>query len=153
MSLIREIVSQALKIRDANKIPVRQPLASVTIYNSLDEEFEKIIAEEVNVKKVIFDKKAKEVSLDISITPELEAEGYSREIARKIQSERKNRNMKKEERITLELYVTTRVRNFLHPYLDFISKRVGAVKVIFDDDKHKKMVFFDVKNEKIGFNF
>ena len=153
MNLVREIVSQALKIRDANKIPVRQPLSSITICNSLDEEFEEIIAEEVNVKKVIFDKRAKEVNIDLNITPELEAEGYAREIARKIQSERKNRNMKKEERITLELFVTTRIRNFLQHHLEFISKRVGANKVVFSDDKNKKIILFEIKDEKIGFNF
>ena len=151
---IREIVSQSLKLRDLNKIPVRQPLASITIPgNSFDEEHCKIIAEEVNVKEIIFDKKAKEVSLDTTITPELEAEGYAREIARKIQSERKNRDMKKEERITLELHVSDRLKKLLGAHIEFILKRVGTTKIDFSDDKNKKWIFFAVKGENIGFNF
>ena len=154
MSKAREIVSTALKLRDLNKIAVRQPLQTLTVAgDKLSEEFAQIIAEEVNVKSVLFDKKAKETTLDLNITPILEAEGFAREIARKIQSVRKERNMKKEERITLELHLSEKLRNSLSTYSEFITKRVGANKLHFSDGKGKKMISFRIKEEEILFNF
>lgn len=154
MERARSIVSSALKIRDLNKIPIRQPLQSLTVSGeSLSNEFGLIIAEEVNVKAVIFDKKAKEITLDLNITPELEAEGFAREIARKIQSVRKERNMKKEERITLELHMSDKLRRNLAPFVDFISKRVGANNLRFSDGKGKNMIPFKIKEEEVLFNF
>jgi isoleucyl-tRNA synthetase len=150
----REIVSTALKIRDMNKIAIRQPLQRLTVSGEkLSDEFARIIAEEVNVKDVNFDSKAKETKLELNITPELEAEGFAREIARKIQSVRKERNMKKDERITLELQLSEKLKNSLSSFIDFISKRVGATKLHFSDGKSKKMEFFKIRDEDIGFNF
>jgi isoleucyl-tRNA synthetase len=154
MQRARDIVSTALKLRDQNKVAVRQPLQTLTVGgNKLSDEFRDIIAEEVNVKEVIFEKEAKETKLDFNITPQLESEGIAREIARKIQSVRKERNMKKEERITLELQISEKLKNSLSPYSDFIAKRVGANKLHFSDGKGKKMEVFKIKEEEIGFNF
>ncbi|MBM3232004.1 isoleucine--tRNA ligase [Candidatus Pacearchaeota archaeon] len=154
MSKAREVVSAALKIRDQNKLPVRQPLATLTVAGEkLSSEFADIIAEEINVKQVLFDKKAKETQLDMNITPELEAEGFAREIARKIQSVRKERNMKKEERITLELHLSDKLKKDLGPFNDFIAKRVGASKMLLSDGKGKDMISFKIKEEEILFNF
>ncbi len=154
MSKAREVVSTALKLRDMNKIAIRQPLQTLIVAgDKLNDEFAQIIAEEVNVKAVIFDKKAKEITLDLNITPELEAEGFAREIARKIQSVRKERNMKKEERITLELHMSDKLRRNLAPFVDFISKRVGANNLRFSDGKGKNMIPFKIKEEEVLFNF
>jgi isoleucyl-tRNA synthetase len=61
MQRARDIVSTALKLRDQNKVAVRQPLQTLTVGgNKLSDEFRDIIAEEVNVKEVIFEKEAKE---------------------------------------------------------------------------------------------
>ena len=154
MTRAREIVSEALKLRDMNKIQIRQPLQSLTVFeNKLSKEFAELIADEVNVKEVIFDKTIKETYLDLNITPQLQAEGFAREIARKIQSVRKERDMKKEDRITLELHVSEKVKTSLFAYLEFISKRVGATEILFSDDNKKKWQVFETKNEKIEFYF
>lgn len=154
MARAREIVSHALKIRDLNKIAIRQPLSVLTVAGeNLSEELANIIAEEVNIKQVKFDKKAKETNLDLKITPELEAEGFAREISRKIQSVRKDRMMKKEERITLELQLSDKLKKNLAPFVDFIAKRVGASKIHFSDGKSKKIEIFKIKDEDVGFNF
>ena len=87
------------------------------------------------------------------ITPELEAEGFAREISRKVQAERKARGMKKEQRIDLELFVSDKLKACLAPYLEFISQRTGSRSARFTDDKPKLIVSFDVKNETIGFKF
>lgn len=151
MSKVRKIVSEALKIRDTNKIQVRQPLKELTIPIKLEDEFLEIIADEVNVKKVVYNK-SDQISLDLEITPELEAEGFAREIARKIQSARKEKDMKKEERIVLELKISENLKKRLSEYLEFISKRVGASKLILSD-KDKGFTNFELKGETIGFKF
>ncbi|MEK6915764.1 MAG: isoleucine--tRNA ligase [Nanoarchaeota archaeon] len=151
-----KIIERGLAERDKAKIGLRWPLSSALIKTEikLDEDMRELIVKQLNLKRLDFEIGDEEiVTLDINITPELEAEGFAREIARKIQSVRKERNMKKEEKITLELYIGDELKASLLRHIDFISKRVGAVKTTISDDKKKKWVFFDIKSEKIGFNF
>ena len=155
MFLAREIVSLALKERDDKKITLRQPLRKIIVSGSkLDEEYRKLIMEEVNIKEIAFaPAKTLSVELDTKITPELEAEGFAREIARRIQSERKARNMKKEERINLKLFASDKLKRAIVTHKEFIRERVGATKIDFIDGKGVDLRFFDVKDEHIGFNF
>ena len=151
-----KFIEKGLAERDKAKIGLRWPLASATIKTKtkLNKELENLVLKQLNVKEINLVEGEDSVVLDTEITPELEAEGFAREIARKIQSERKLRNMKKEDRITLELHLNPRMKASLSEYIDFISKRVGAIKVSFSDDKNNKnWVLFEVKNEKIEFNF
>ncbi len=150
---IRNVASEALMLRDKEKIAVRQPLQSVTSNFKFDDESKSIIMEELNIKQVIFDSKTKELRLDTKITPELEAEGFVREIARKIQTERKARNMKKEQRIELKLFVSDKLKVAIVTHREFICERIGATKLDFVEGKLKDMITFDVKTENIGFVF
>ncbi len=61
--------------------------------------------------------------------------------------------MKKEERITLELQLSDKLKKNLAPFIDFIAKRVGASKLHFSDGKSKKIETFKIKDEDVGFNF
>ncbi len=154
-----KIIEKGLAERDAAKIGLRWPLASATYdaHREISTETKEIIASQLNVKKIIY-KLIKEpanikVVLDTLITPQLEAEGFAREICRRIQTERKTRNMTKDERISLELSVSDKMMKFLLPHRDFMVKRVGAKKLEFSDGKSKKLIFFEVRDEKIGFHF
>lgn len=96
MGLVRKIVEKGHAARKVAKIPVRQPLANITVsYNEkpADLGLLQLIKEELNVKnvlwKVVKTKIEPEVKLNIKITPELEEEGKARELARQIQEERK----------------------------------------------------------------
>ncbi len=150
---VRRVASEALMLRDKEKIAVRQPLQSITSNFKFDGESKEIIMEELNVKQVIFDSKVKDLILDTKLTPELEAEGFAREIARKIQAERKARDMKKEERIELKLFVSDKLKAAVVTHQEFIRERVGATKLDFVDGKLKNMIFFDLKTENVGFDF
>ena len=119
----------------------------------LSKELQSIIIRQLNVKELKLNSGEDKISLDTKMTLELEAEGFAREIARKIQSARKERNMNKDERITLELYLSDKIKDYLSHHLAFISGRVGADKVSFSNDKGKKWILFNVKDEEIGFNF
>lgn len=96
----------ALRMRKSDiepQIKVRQPLASFTYAGEkLDDFYEQIIAEEVNVKTV---KHGDEFELDKTLTPELKAEGYTRDLIRAIQSARKNAGLAMDDHIKLSLSV------------------------------------------------
>ncbi len=101
MEIVREYVNQGLSMRAKQQLKVRQPLASVTV-EKLGQfvDFEDILTEELNVKKVIV---GKEFALDLKLTPKLVSEGLAREIIRHIQSSRKQAGLNIDDRIKLAL--------------------------------------------------
>ena len=120
MEVVRKIVSLGLAARKNVVIKVRQPLASLKVssFNSdsatsrkrlggtFDEQFQvsneltDLIKEEVNVKKIIFEKGDKEeVALDTEITPALRAEGWVREFVRMIQDARRDAGYEYDQKI------------------------------------------------------
>ena len=101
MEAVRGYVNQGLSIRAKEHQKVRQPLASVTVPSfGKFVNFEYILSEELNVKKV---KLGNEFTLDLVITPILKSEGIAREVIRHIQSARKQAGLNIDDRIHLSL--------------------------------------------------
>ena len=106
MQRTREIITEGLALRmqksdTEEQVKVRQPLASLTYAGEkLPDFYEQIIAEEVNVKKV---EQGKETALDKTLTPELKAEGFVRELVRFVQSARKKAGLNVDDRIKLSV--------------------------------------------------
>ncbi len=110
MATIRELINQGLSQRAENRIKVRQPLAMVElvlpfeITESDKPELENIVAEELNVKKVVSTQgKELSVKIDTDITDELKQEGWAREIIRHVQQARKQANLDVDDRISLKV--------------------------------------------------
>lgn len=106
MARTREIITEGLALRmnkseNEEQIKVRQPLAEY-IYEGepLDEYYEQIIADEVNVKSVRAGEKS---HLDKHLTEELLEEGFIRELIRFVQAARKKAGLEVDDRIKLSI--------------------------------------------------
>ncbi len=155
--LVMKIIESGLSERDKSGIGLRWPLGKAEIYceSGISKELEGIIARQLNVKEVVT-KKSKELSvkLDTTMTEELEAEGYAREFARKVQAERKNAGLKKGDLINLEVNSSGRVKDMLQKHLSFIQDRTNSKKVKFTDDKNReKEIKIKIKEDEIYFFF
>ena len=130
MEATRNIVSTALRERDREHIGIKWPLAKATIESPIQpsKELNNVIKEELNIKELIY-KKSKElkIKLDTAQTPELEAEGFAREISRKVQATRKKAGLIKSDSIKLE--ISSDFDDKLESQLDFIKERVGAKQI------------------------
>ena len=108
MARTRQIITDALALRmqksdTENQIKVRQPLSKLTYPgDKLDDFYEQIIMDEVNVKKV---ENGKELTLDKTLTDELKREGFARDLIRAIQSARKNAKLSMDDHIKLSLSI------------------------------------------------
>ena len=139
MTRTRDVIEQGLGLRmkrddEHGQIKIRQPLATLT-YNgdTLDEFYETIIAEEVNVKAV--DGGSEEVTLDKVITHELHREGLSREVIRHVQSARKNSGLNIDDRISLSLKTDDEIlKQAITEYADVIAVETLAEGGLSDAD-------------------
>ena len=105
MKETRRIVSLALEARSRANIKVRQPLNELIIRNKkLGGEFLILIADEINVKKVVVDTNLnEEVKLDTNLTEELIEEGKIRDAIRMIQDLRKDKGLKPSDKMDYEV--------------------------------------------------
>ena len=108
MAKTREIITAGLaermkKTESEAQIKVRQPLAKLVYAGEkLDDFYEQIIMEEVNVKSV---EHGEALVLDKTLTPELLEEGKIRELIRFVQAARKKAGLNVDDRIKLMVSV------------------------------------------------
>jgi len=151
-----EIIEKGLAERDKTKIGLKWPLTKAVISadNSVNKELQKIIANQLNVKGVEI--KKGNVKLDTKMTSELKAEGYAREISRKVQALRKKSGLVKNDRIKLALVVDDDFKKLIVGQIDLIKKRTNSDAVLIGKveekgyryktdekikDKHLKILF------------
>jgi isoleucyl-tRNA synthetase len=152
-----KIIESGLAERDKAHIGLRWPLkeAEITAESDINNKILDIIARQLNVKSVSL-KKGKEVNVKLDTTPskQLEAEGFARELSRKVQSERKKAGLKKGELITLKIFVDNTLKSMLQRHLSFIEDRTNSNRIIFVDDKiSENSINFDIKDKKISMSF
>ena len=126
MARARQAVEAGLAARDAARLKVRQPLASIALPgDELPEEIVAIIRDELNVKKVTFG--APEVGLDTEITELLKLEGLAREIVRVIQDRRKRLGFNVEDRIDTRYDADGMLVRAIERHADYIKSETLSV--------------------------
>ena len=135
MAEVRRVASLALASRAEEKLKVRQPLASLTVRSlALQGKAElcAILADEVNVKEILFDEKLeKEITLDTVITPELEREGIYRDLVRMAQGLRQSAGCNPADAVTLHIEVGDKARAALEAMRAEFLKDVNAKDIVF----------------------
>ena len=107
MQKLREIVELGHSFRKTSGIPLRQPLAKLSVlgpaeYQTLSRELIGVLAEELNVKEIEFcPGKELKIEFDTAITPELKAEYTAREMIRGVQSLRRDENLNLTDKIKI----------------------------------------------------
>ena len=157
MLLVRDIVEAGHRVRKEAALKVRQPLASITVtlLNQQKELFEKpykkqlieIIADELNVKSVLFSEKESgsipDVVFDLVITPELRKEGVAREIIRHIQNMRKEQKMDLHAIISVLLSGDSILQEAVDEYRTMITDQIKATSIQFQNSLEGNLIAID----------
>jgi isoleucyl-tRNA synthetase len=159
MNHAKNVIQKILNERNIKQIGVRWPLLEIEIktkedfiYNSV-KSLELLIKSQVNCKKIILKKQVIEndfeIELNINLTSELEKEGYTREVLRRIQDLRKKSKLNKNDKI--ELFIDSKID------LDYnLIKKISNSKIVkklekfHSEEKIKiKEKEFEIKIKKI----
>ncbi len=129
-----EIIEKGLRFRDKNQRGLKWPLPKAIIKSSVEprKEIKKIVMSQLNVKSLKFNKSEEiKVELNLKMTPELEAEGYARELSRKVQAFRKKLGLNKDDKIELILVCDEKLQKILVNQKGFLSERTNSKKLKF----------------------
>jgi len=154
MALTLQIIEKGLAERDKTKIGLKWPLAKAIISGNLElkKEFQEIIKTQLNVKEIRIKKgETTEVELDSTLTPELEAEGYARELSRQIQEFRKKLKLEKKDRVETVIIADEEFKNILEKQKEFIRNRTNSKKleiVTTDKERFKNNACFKIKDKR-----
>ncbi|MEI8060738.1 MAG: isoleucine--tRNA ligase [Candidatus Berkelbacteria bacterium] len=132
MDLARKIVELGLSKRAEAAIKVRQPLMTIKYKaKQLSVELESIIASEVNVRSIYYDKEiSDDIELDTQLSDDLILEGKAREFVRIVQGLRKKADFDISDRI--ETYYITEDQTLLSAIskeLEYIKKETLSEKL------------------------
>lgn len=136
MKKVREVVTEALELRQKAGHKVRQPLATLTVSEEFTEDLLEIIADEVNVKdvKVV----EGEMKLDTVLTDALKDEGFVRDVIRAIQDARKKENLSPNDKI--QLVVNTDKKSVIESYLEMIKSPTQITGVSYSEKTEQSVV-------------
>ena len=134
MKIILNIIEKGFAKRDKIQIGLKWPLAKATIIGGdfkLKKDEEKIIKQQLNVKELLYREShanTKDISVDFDtkITPELEAEGYAREMSRQVQEFRKKLGLQKKDVIELIILTDDKFKKILETKKKFIVDRTNS---------------------------
>lgn len=128
MQQTRELVTAALEARTKANIKVRQPIAAVS-GPELAVALQQVVLEELNAKTY---QATGQVGIDITLTPELLAEGAVRELMRAVQGTRKTLGLEPADEIVLQVQTDATGQTALTANQDLLLKTVGATELRYE---------------------
>ena len=169
MSMIQELVEIIATERAKMGSKLRWPLKKVSIVGKTPASsdavrmFEDVLKQQGNVKSVEYitpdklpcDKEAVkytdgQIVIDFDITPEIEAEGYTRELIRRIQQMRKDMKLNVEDYIEIQVSAEETLLGYFGTWKDFVINEVRAKSMSFaDDPKGDEVKNWDVTGKDI----
>ena len=172
MSLVRNIVDIIAAERAKMGSKLRWPLLQVFVrgndadVNKAVKMFDDVLAQQGNIKKVqylgkdeipsvendiepvAFDEGT--VFIDFNVTPEIEAEGYARELIRRIQQMRKDMKLKVEQYVDAEVCAEDRLVGLFETWKEHIAAEVRAQNLVFTSEpKGTEVKEWDVTGKMI----
>ncbi len=152
-----DILEKGLAERDKAQIGLKWPLMKVIIHSKEHQalkDLDELIKSQLNVKKIelkISHDNEIKVELDTKITPELESEGYAREISRTIQSFRKKLGLNKNDRVKTHIITDEKFKKILESQKNFIKDRTNSVElevVTTGKERFKNKMDFEIKDKR-----
>jgi len=149
-----KIIENGLAERDKVQIGLKWPLASAEVCydEKLGKDFEEILMNQLNVKEINW-KKGKElsVSLDTKTTPELEAEGYSRNMIRNIQAFRKQLGLSPKDSVKTIIICDKNLKKMLDENAKIIEDKTNSseLKIVTEaKETFKNKTGFKIKEKE-----
>lgn len=161
MASVRNSVEAGLALRAQAKIKVRQPLQQFVVTATLPESLHDILRDELNVKEVYDDSKlpdgpewvkSEAAALDISISDELKAEGWLRDLVREFNALRKTAKLQPSDQIIAFVPAGTRAAEVIERYPQELLRdiRAKAVTPSLDGATHRAEIVIDGQASTIG---
>ncbi|MCK4444280.1 MAG: class I tRNA ligase family protein, partial [Thermoplasmata archaeon] len=153
MLLLRRMTEMGLSVRAEYKLKTRQPLARVRgLINEKDlpEDLRDIFLEELNIKSYDesfwgdfeeedYEDSNLKVLLDMTLTKELRDEGFVRELVRRVQRSRKEKDLHVEDKI--RLFVEDKsgmVAEVLESWLEYLKKETLSEEVVLQQHEDSR---------------
>lgn len=160
MSLAQEAMQAILAAREKEKLNVRWPLALAEIsvkdakVKKAIKKLSSLIKRQTNIRKIKFtdlkkglDFKQGKLKIDTNLTLELEKEGFTREVTRRIQQMRKNLGLKKGDKIELAIVSDYNLKDWEKEIAEITSSK----KISFEKTKkYKKEKSFTIRDKEFN---
>ena len=169
MAIIQELVETIATERAKMGSKLRWPLKQIFVCgkdeasNDAVRMFDDVLKQQGNMKDIAYitaDKMPRDkepcnysegqIVIDFDVTPEIEAEGYARELIRRIQQMRKDMKLNVEQYIEIQVNAEEYLIKLFETWKDFISGEVRAEKLTFTDaPEGKEVKTWDVTGKDI----
>ncbi len=151
MKIAKQVIQEILAEREKIQLGIRWPLREAVIKTQHDKELKdliELIKTQTNIKNIRLEISKKfSIKLDSKLTKELEQEGYSRELSRRIQALRKKVGLKKQDKINLNI----EARYDLGEFLNEVKEKVNAKRL--DSKRHKNYSKESIKGQEFNIYF
>lgn len=156
MEIALKVIEKGLAERDKVQIGLKWPLsfASISYYKAITNDVGEIIKSQLNVKELeIMAGSGEEISveLDTKMTPELEAEGYARNIIRNIQAFRKTLGLKPENKVKIIIVCSENLKKMLETHKNLVAEKTNSKEleiITRTKETFKKKTDFRIKEEE-----